>query len=245
MLWHMLQQFWLLLLAVFDAVTKHIIYLRRTRNVEVLTTQGLTNISTCTPSINITSGHHVIDILNFNNPHNLQHINNFCLNGSMVKYLPEFKGMHLLTQLTLTNNCINSIKSISSLVNLTSLNISNNPIGEGLYVLGNLKALKELRISNIRLDDSNFPDISNLENLHYLDISMNDLKKIPEVFNLKSLWMLDLRDNRLDQIDERIIMLSELRRFHVENNNIETIPLEILELKDLVSFGVSGNLFGT
>ncbi len=84
-------------------------------------------------------------------------------------------------------------------------------------------------------------DSSDIENIHYLDLSNHNLKEIPcELKEFKNLKALDLSNNNINDfgIFEE---LTELRVLILKKQNFETVPSEISKLKNLIYLDISQN----
>jgi hypothetical protein len=102
-------------------------------------------------------------------------------------------------------------KEISALVNLKSLDLSNNQISE-------------------------IPkEISALVNLERLILYSNQISKIPkEISALVNLKSLDFRKNQLTEIPKEISNLKKIQIFFLDNNNISKFPDNFLELNNKI-----------
>ena len=131
--------------------------------------------------------------------------------------------------------------------------------------LGNLRAAKELVITNAGLNilpDSlekkcpqlvtvdlhgnslqRFPSsICNLSNLTALDLSSNQLTQLPdEIGGLQQLEDLNLAHNSLTSLPTNIGQLSSLRLFNIMGNTLESLPDSIGDLKQLHRLGLKSN----
>ncbi|KAB8027969.1 leucine-rich repeat domain-containing protein [Fluviispira multicolorata] len=98
--------------------------------------------------------------------------------------------------------------------------------------------LKELTASNMKGVD--IPDLSNLDKLEFLDLSMNDLTEIPPSIKwLKNLKSLNLGQNKIKEIPEFLTKMKSLEVVILQNNEIKEIPestrkwLDKLKVKNL------------
>ena len=124
-----------------------------------------------------------------------------------------------LTSLDLSNNLLTSLPdSIEQLTNLTSLNLSNN----------SLTSLPE--------------SIEQLTNLTSLSLSSNSLTSLPEsIRQLTNLISLDLSNNSLTVLSESIGRLTNLTSLHLGANKLTELPESIGQLTNLTWLGLRNN----
>jgi len=130
-------------------------------------------------------------------------------------------------------------KSIFENRNLKKLQITRNKHGHLPNELFEIKSLKMLDLSNNNL--KKIPkNIKNLENLVYLNISNNyDLTEIPdELFDLVKLKELNVSDTKLSSIQKMIGKLINLKYLNLSNTNINFLPEEFENLKNLVEIEI-------
>src|SRR5690606_16557512 len=89
------------------------------------------------------------------------------------------------------------------------LNLDDNNLNTLPESIGNLKALKEIKLYNNNLNT--LPEsIGNLKALKKLDISNNNLSILPDsIAKLKALGSLSLYDNQLTDLPDRVVQFLE------------------------------------
>ena len=83
-----------------------------------------------------------------------------------------------------------------------------------------------------------------LKNLKHLDFSSNKMGLPSDIGVLKNLETLNLNFNRLKNCQEKLKNLKELKKLRslaLNNCGLDTLPLEILTLKELSQLGIGGN----
>jgi Leucine-rich repeat (LRR) protein len=82
-----------------------------------------------------------------------------------------------------------------------------------------------------------------LSNLRTLSLRHNNLSEIPEqLYSLKNLRTLNIsRNPRITAISSRIKDLKQLRSLNIVGCSINTLPLEILQMKNLIQFFVESD----
>ncbi len=137
------------------------------------------------------------------------------------------------------------IKEISDEIkyfqSLEELNLKSNPLESFPSEILELKKLKKLNLCNNSFTE--LPDLSNLRDLELLNIRSNSISEIPEsIFSLIKLKTLDLGFNHnIKTISNKIHQLQHLESLSINQNDIEVLPLEFSQLKNLLLLNVSGN----
>jgi len=126
----------------------------------------------------------------------------------------DLSSLSELTSLNLYNNNLSSI-DLSSLSELTSLNLDNNNLSE--IDLSSLSELTSLNLDNNNLSEI---DLSSLSELTSLNLDNNNLSSI-DLSSLSGLTQLYLYNNNLSEID--LSSLSELTKLSLNNNNLTDI----------------------
>jgi len=185
---------------------------------------------------------------------NLNNLWNLDLQNNKISSLPEeIWQLGSLTVLTLNNNELNWIPSeIWDLDSLQILNLSNNHLNDLPSTIWDLENLKELDLSkNSLLHDDLYPlcdSRSRLKNLTSLNLSWNGLSTMPDSIKiLESLQNLDLSNNWLVSLWWSVIReswlsnLVNLQTLLLNNNEISSIPLDIVNLVKLQKLDLRNN----
>ncbi|KAJ3323560.1 Leucine-rich repeat-containing protein 40 [Boothiomyces sp. JEL0866] len=183
------------------------------------------------------------------------------LGSNCLSELPlNFDKLEKLHTLDLSGNQLVGIVKLKN-QSLQNLDLSNNVITE-IAGLNDMPLLSSLNISKNKLQD--FPSIS-LQKLCFLDLKHNDFKswktvlecpllkdlclafnsissfKENSVRNCVSLEIFDIRDNNIGSIPEDILFLKNLKRLDITNNSVSTLPPKLAFLKHLAVIHYSGN----
>lgn len=144
--------------------------------------------------------------------------------------------MNYLYQLDLSFNELESIpSSIGTLINLSSLFISNNKLKIIPNEICNLKLLKNLDLSfnSISSLPQSYPS---LYSLTVCNLRRNKIKYLPnDIYNLTSLQILDLSANYLEYLPKEIGYLTNLKVLDVYHNKLQSLPIEINNLLNTLS----------
>eukprot|EP01129_Flabellula_baltica_P004809 TRINITY_DN1709_c0_g1_i3.p1 TRINITY_DN1709_c0_g1~~TRINITY_DN1709_c0_g1_i3.p1 ORF type:complete len:292 (+),score=48.04 TRINITY_DN1709_c0_g1_i3:318-1193(+) len=130
---------------------------------------------------------------------------------------------------------------ITSLENLTVLNMGNNKLKRIPPSLCQLKNLTKLLLNNNKI--KSLPaEIGSLEKLIVLDVFNNRLEEIPEEIGVLSrLESLSAQNNRLKSLPSSICNCSHLEHINLSNNLLECLPEEIGELGNLKEMKLQQN----
>ncbi|KAJ3446246.1 hypothetical protein M0812_08783 [Anaeramoeba flamelloides] len=148
-----------------------------------------------------------------------------------------------LTRLDLRHNKIKTLPTtVNSLSSLETLILLNNEI-ETLPSLNGMDNLINLHLDGNKVVELNNHTFSGLCKLEYLDLSYNDLKSIPKkLFNdLANLKKLYLNGNQLKSIGKGFESLQNLVILEANFNKIETITMEISNLKKIKKISLKKN----
>eukprot|EP00037_Helgoeca_nana_P002248 m.32714 g.32714 ORF g.32714 m.32714 type:complete len:408 (+) comp12456_c0_seq1:28-1251(+) len=154
---------------------------------------------------------------------------------------PRLCAMTNLTAIDLRNNQIESLPpdSLSSLVHLSYLNVSNNQLAK----LPRLPtSLLELQAGRNQLTGLRSALEQGLPRLKVLMLSWNQLASLPPtVSSMVQLEELDARHNQLQRLPPQIGGLRRLKRLTLYSNMLEQIPAEIGGLEQLEHLDVLRN----
>ena len=162
---------------------------------------------------------------------------------------PELGGLANLTDLKLSNNELTDPipPELGGLGNLTLLTLEgNNLTGPIPPELGDLANLTWLRLEGNNLTGPIPPELGDLANLTFLRLSNNELTGPipPELGGLANLTSLSLWGNNLTgPIPPELGDLANLIHLDLSYNNLTgPIPRSFLQLEDLYTFYISGNV---
>ncbi|XP_032221201.2 leucine-rich repeat-containing protein 40 isoform X1 [Nematostella vectensis] len=215
----------------------------------------------CLQKLNL--GHNKISSL----PMSMAQLESLCslkLEHNSFKSLECWLGsLRNLEELDVSYNMVSSLPSLAGLKHLRTLNLSNNALETLPPEFDHLQALDDLNISSNKI--CNFPELKNMKSLRRLDCRQNHLTSVPSVGqcpSLKELYLaynkiaeldskvfagysgltvLDLHDNLLTSIPEDIIILRDLERLDLTNNDISGLPYKIGNMSNLKSLVLNGN----
>ena len=149
---------------------------------------------------------------------------------------PLIDVMVNLRSLNVSNNQLSSIPLISKLKSLTLLNLNNNKLKDLPDCFDNLQNLKQLHLRNNLLE--NLPATSRCKSLVEIYLGNNSFKIFPPDLP-ENIMILELRDNKIVALPDNIISFGKLERLDIANNNISKLLPEIgnMSLKALVLDG--------
>ncbi|MCT4566582.1 MAG: NEAT domain-containing protein [Maledivibacter sp.] len=175
------------------------------------------------------------------------------------------QGLPKLTKLNLASNGFKAMPDISSLTELTTIDISSNKLTD---ITGNLSSLTKVTefnanyneitsISNIcdmtalakiQVEDNNLqvlPDgINNITGLNQLNLNKNKLSHLPkDLSGLKNLKILKLSNNSFETGPDSFGHLTGLTALYLDQNNLKTLPSSMGNLKKLQTMDISYNKF--
>ncbi|MBU3130433.1 leucine-rich repeat domain-containing protein [Clostridium tagluense] len=167
------------------------------------------------------------NIKNLNGLENLINLKKLNLSDNQISDITPLKNLINLKELILINDKIKNLDAITSLTKLEKLSIGNYRRGRDywntftdLTPLKNLSKLKELNLasSNVQLNGlryltslenlnlyfnfslSDINELSNLKNLHVLNISYTNVNNIKPLANLTKLTDLDIGNSKITDI---------------------------------------------
>ena len=133
----------------------------------------------------------------------------------------DLKYMPFLEELVIANGPKNELDSLSSLVNLSTLAITDTPVSEEeLEIIGTLTKLRSLTLSGCGL--STAAPIENLTNLTYLDLSNNTIRNIQPLAALTKLTEAHLQHNALTDLTS-LSGLSSIVKLDVSYNALTSL----------------------
>lgn len=143
-----------------------------------------------------------------------------------------FESLQNLLELKLHGNLLTSLPSLS-FSRLLLLDLSNNniPILEPSHL--QTPHLEALKVSSLGLTSLDKNLIASLVNLHYLDMSMNQLTEVPLALqqdNMKGLIRLNLAGNPLGELKpEDFSKLSGLQELDISGLKLQSLPEGLLQ----------------
>lgn len=193
-------------------------YLTIASNADLRSLQGLENLSSIDGMLSLRSNHVLSDISSLSN---LESADRIFLGHTRVNTLSGLSGLLQVRSLEITNNQdLTNLTGLENVINLERFDIRNNPSltsFEGFPL--NISTIDNLLISNN----------SNLENLS----DLNDITEITDTFLL--------RDNSaLEHLS--LDVLVNCRAVYIENNGLQTLSFTALENCDDLTINDNSNL---
>ena len=140
---------------------------------------------------------------------------------SGAKDLSDLSHMIFVEDLAIDSVPSGQLNNLSSLVNITSLQIRNTSINaEELKMIGSLPNLKRLILSNCGLTTAS--GLETAVGLEYLDLSQNTIRDLSPLANMTQLQDLYLNHNAINDLTQ-IAGLNKLARLDVSYNLLETL----------------------
>lgn len=131
--------------------------------------------------------------------------------------------------------------SLSNLVNLESLDLSNIGLEEIPNDIRFLTHLKSLQLADNQIS-SNFQFLSQIPQLSKLNLAGNQLSNLPQTLSqLKQLKQLDLSYNELNESSFLILRQFKLEWLSLEHNKIKVLTQPLSQLKQLVHLNLGRN----
>ena len=178
------------------------------------------------------SGNNVSDISvlgNLKNLENITAINNkienietisgldikyICLDGNNISNINVVSNWTNLVDMSFANNVIENVPDFSNLVDLETVNLSNNKIKSIENISGNME---ELSIDNNEL--TSLSGVQNLLNLKILSVSNNQINSLKELESLSNLENLNINKNQIRDVSD-LVNCSKLKYLYMDNNYI-------------------------
>jgi Leucine-rich repeat (LRR) protein len=130
-----------------------------------------------------------------------------------------------LIELAISNTMVSDISPITSLSNLTKLEISSSPIGSIERITG-LSQLKHLSIENTSVED--VEPVYQLRNLISLNISGTQVKKLKGIESLQHLEVLSINNTNIKNL-KPVEELRNLKEFRCFNTSVKASKIEDYE----------------
>ena len=156
--------------------------------------------------------------------------------NAKIKDISALSSLTNLTKLNLSYNQISDISSLSGLTNLTDLNLCYNQISN-VSALSSLTNLTDLDLSYNQI--SNVSALSSLTNLTGLDLYNNQISDISALSSLTNLTKLDWGSNQISDISS-LSGLTNLTDLDLGSNQISDISL-LSEMSNLTYLDLSIN----
>lgn len=142
-----------------------------------------------------------------------------------IKILNKFENLNYLD---LSNNNIKNISSISSLKQISTLNLSEN---KGIIGYSEFENLNDLNISDCGITE--LEDLSKLNKLYSLNISKNNLKEFASKVNSDTLNQINVSYNESS-------ILNDIKRF----NKLYSLDVSGIEISDLSFLNIIDSEYG-
>ena len=164
----------------------------------------------------------------------------------------DLKLLTALETLTIQNGTHSELSELSSLNNLTTLNISDTVVSDSdLAVIANLPNLRSLSLKNCSV--SSIDALAKATGLTYLDISGNAVRNLQALVNLQCLEYINISRNSVTNLGY-IAGLTALRKLDISYNTLsdisalsgmtllEELIAQRVELSDLSALQTLNNL---
>ncbi|EFP12086.1 hypothetical protein CRE_30064 [Caenorhabditis remanei] len=180
---------------------------------------------------------------------NMPQLNLLSLTGCSLQNLSSsIKLCTNLISLVLPQNELKQIPDVlDCFPKLRFIDISHNSLDILPPSLSSCEHLESLILNNNALNESSFPDLSKLSNLHIFDASNNSLSKLPESLTSQSLsaklHTIILSHNAIEEIPSSLSNLKQLRELKVDENKVKDVPTVIDLLPKLKVLDISKNVF--
>lgn len=173
-------------------------------------------------------------------PHYIRSLDKLSLDhNSLSSVASEITELRGLTYLDLSHNNVSTVDNSLSenLINLKTLHLANNRIGDGMISVINMVALDSLDLSYNMFNNFNIP--KSLSNLKTLKLAGNKLKTIKALLGLKKLEYFDLSNNMVSELgaflfpDSPNILLVNFSRNSISRINHQTFKPNTPKFIDL------------
>ncbi|XP_067893356.1 leucine-rich repeat-containing protein 40 isoform X2 [Heterodontus francisci] len=173
----------------------------------------------------------------------LVHLEDLDVSNNQLSTVPSTLGeLSRLLRFNLANNKLKSIPlDISKMRSLKLLDATHNELECVPPELAKMVSLEQLYLRHNRLHHlPEFPSCRYLKELH---IGNNQIEYLgsEHLKNLSAISVLELRDNKLKSLPDEILLLQNLERLDLTNNDISSLPYVLGNLPKLKSLLVEGN----
>ena len=137
-----------------------------------------------------------------------------CLDGNNISNINVVSNWTNLVDMSFANNIIENVPDFSKLVNLETVNLSNNKIKSIENISGNIE---ELSIDNNEL--TSLSGVQNLSKLKILSVSNNQINSLSELESLEELENLNINKNQIRDVSG-LVNCPKLKYLYMDNNYI-------------------------
>lgn len=137
-----------------------------------------------------------------------------CLDGNNISNINVVSNWTNLVDMSFANNIIENVPDFSKLVNLETVNLSNDKIKSIENISGNME---ELSIDNNEL--TSLSGVQNLSKLKILSVSNNQINSLSELESLGELENLNINKNQIRDVSG-LVRCSKLKYLYMDNNYI-------------------------
>lgn len=137
-----------------------------------------------------------------------------CLDGNNISNINVVSNWTNLVDMSFANNIIENVPDFSKLVNLETVNLSNNKIKSIENISGNME---ELSIDNNEL--TSLSGVQNLSKLKILSVSNNQINSLSELESLEELENLNINKNQIRDVSG-LVNCPKLKYLYMDNNYI-------------------------
>ncbi|GCB69992.1 leucine-rich repeat-containing protein 40 [Scyliorhinus torazame] len=173
----------------------------------------------------------------------LVHLEELDVSNNQLSTIPSTLGeLSALLRFSLASNKLKSIPSdISKMRSLKLLDVTHNELEYVPPELAKMVSLEQLYLRHNRLH--NLPEFPSCKYMKELYVGNNQIEYLgsEHLKNLSAIVVLELRDNKLKSLPDEIILLQDLERLDLTNNDISSLPYALGSLPVLKSLLLEGN----
>ncbi|XP_048457834.1 leucine-rich repeat-containing protein 40 isoform X2 [Rhincodon typus] len=173
----------------------------------------------------------------------LIHLEELDVSSNQLTAIPSTLGeLSSLLKFILANNKLKYIPlDISKMRSLKLLDASHNELEGVPSELANMVSLQQLYLRHNKLH--HLPQLPSCKYLKELHVGNNQIEYLgsEHLKNLSAVTVLELRDNKLKSLPDEILMLQDLERLDLTNNDISSLPYGLGNLPKLMSLLLEGN----